>query len=45
MLGINTTIIDNITTESGIDTGGGTVVIKDFKKQRVVRREPCRFIK
>ncbi len=44
-IGINTTIIDNITINSNIQTGGGTVVIKDLEKPGLYVGNPARFIR
>lgn len=45
MLGINTTIIDNIIINDNIDTGGGTVVIKDLCNDGLYVGNPARFVK
>lgn len=44
-LGINTTVIDNITTVDACQTGGGTVVIKDLDKAGLYVGNPARFVR
>jgi sugar O-acyltransferase (sialic acid O-acetyltransferase NeuD family) len=45
VIGINTTIIDNITISDYIQTGGGTVVIKSLTEKGLYVGNPARFIK
>ena len=44
-LGINTTVIDNITIVDGVRTGGGTVVIKNLIESGLYVGAPARFIR
>jgi len=44
-IGINTTVVDNITIVSNSQTGGGTVVIKDIIVPGLYVGNPARFIK
>lgn len=44
-LGISTTVIDNISIASNIQTGGGTVVIKDIQQAGLYVGNPARFIR
>lgn len=44
-IGINTTIIDNITIVDQTQTGGGTVVVKDIEKSGLYVGNPARFIR
>ncbi|MBO2009511.1 acetyltransferase [Hymenobacter negativus] len=44
-IGINTTLIDNITLADGIQTGGGTVVIKSLAQPGLYVGNPARFIR
>ncbi|SHM19275.1 acetyltransferase [Flavobacterium chilense] len=45
IIGINSTIIDNINIISGTQIGGGTVVIKDLQKKGLYIGNPHRFIR
>lgn len=45
IIGINTTVIDNITTTSHVQTGGGTVLIQSIKESGVYVGNPQRKIK
>lgn len=45
MIGINTTIIDNITTIGQVHTGGGTVVVKNITKSGLFVGNPARFVR
>ena len=44
-IGINSTIIDNISIADDVQTGGGTVVINDLKEQGLYVGNPSRFIR
>lgn len=44
-IGINTTIIDNIKITDHVQTGGGTVVIKNLEKSGLYVGNPARFIR
>jgi len=44
-IGINTTIIDNITLAANTQTGGGTIVIKNIEKAGLYVGNPQRFIR
>lgn len=44
-IGINTTIIDNISVHDYVQTGGGTVVVKSIKKRGLYVGVPSRFIR
>lgn len=44
-IGINTTIIDSVTINSHIQTGGGCIVIKDLEKKGLYVGNPARFIR
>lgn len=44
-IGINTTIIDNVTICDAVQTGGGTVVIKSIEKSGLYVGNPQRFIR
>ena len=44
-IGINTTIIDNITLAAGIQTGGGTVVTKSLTAAGLYVGAPARFVR
>ncbi len=44
-IGINSTIIDNITITDNVQTGGGSVVIKNIEKSGVYVGNPVRKIK
>jgi sugar O-acyltransferase (sialic acid O-acetyltransferase NeuD family) len=44
-IGINTTLIDNITIADGIQTGGGTVVIKSLVQSGLYVGNPARFVR
>ena len=44
-IGINSTIIDNITIADNVQTGGGTVVNKDLKNKGLYVGNPARFIR
>lgn len=45
IIGINATIIDNITISSNTQIGGGTVVIKNIEKNGLYVGNPQRFIR
>lgn len=45
MIGINTTIIDNITTVEQVQTGGGTVVVKNINRRGLFVGNPARFVR
>jgi sugar O-acyltransferase (sialic acid O-acetyltransferase NeuD family) len=45
IIGINTTIIDNIQINDFVQTGGGTVVIKNLIERGLYVGNPARFIK
>lgn len=45
ILGINSTLIDNITIQSGTQIGGGTVVIQSIKKSGLYVGNPAKFIR
>lgn len=45
VLGINSTIIDNIKIASNVQTGGGSVVIKNIEQPGLYVGNPLRFIK
>ncbi len=45
ILGINSTIIDNIIVAPGIQIGGGTVVIKNLDQEGLYVGNPARFIR
>lgn len=44
-IGINSTIIDNITITDEVQTGGGTIVINDILKKGLYVGNPSRFIR
>lgn len=44
-IGINTTIIDNITITDGVQTGGGSVVNKSIEQKGLYVGVPARFIR
>ena len=44
-IGINTTLIDNITIGDSIQTGGGTVVIKSLGQSGLYVGNPARFVR
>jgi sugar O-acyltransferase (sialic acid O-acetyltransferase NeuD family) len=44
-IGINTTIIDNISIASGVQTGGGTVVKENLESPGLYVGNPSRFIR
>ena len=44
-LGINTTIINNISITDDVQTGGGTVVVKDITRRGLYVGNPARFLK
>lgn len=44
-IGINSTIIDNITIANGVQTGGGTVVIKNLQDSGLYVGNPAKFIR
>jgi len=45
ILGINSTVIDNIKIADAVQIGGGTVVIKNIEKSGLYVGNPARFIK
>jgi sugar O-acyltransferase (sialic acid O-acetyltransferase NeuD family) len=45
IIGINATIIDNITTADGVQLGGGTVVIKSIDNSGLYVGNPARFVR
>ena len=44
-IGINTTIIDNINISANVQTGGGTVVIRNIEQPGLYVGNPARFIR
>ena len=44
-IGINTTIIDNIRVQDRVQTGGGTVVIRDLDQPGLYVGNPARFVR
>ncbi|MEH1008493.1 acetyltransferase [Winogradskyella sp. ECml5-4] len=44
-IGVNTTVIDNIKVTNDVQTGGGTVVIKNIDKNGLYVGNPSRFIR
>jgi len=44
-IGINTTIIDNIKIADSVQTGGGTVVVKDLEKAGLYVGVPARLVR
>lgn len=44
-IGINSTIIDNVKIADRVQTGGGTVIIKDTNEQGLYVGNPARFLK
>lgn len=44
-IGINTTVIDNITIADHVQTGGATVVIRDIQEKGLYVGNPARFIR
>lgn len=45
VLGINCTIIDNVTTVDSVQIGGGGVVVKDLKEDGLYVGNPVRFLR
>ncbi|MFD0962620.1 acetyltransferase [Pseudofulvibacter geojedonensis] len=45
ILGINSTVIDNITTVNNVQLGGGTVLINNIEKEGLYVGNPARFIR
>jgi len=44
-IGINTTVIDNVRIADHVQTGGGTVVIKDLDQSGLYVGNPARFVR
>ncbi len=45
IIGVNTTIVDTLAIADGVQTGGGTVVIKALERPGLYVGNPARFVR